>query len=130
MNDLIMINENENRVFCTLDLTDKENCIKLYNANEKCDKLLIDLVGKKINIDDVYMVEYFNNDIKKIKIIIFDNKNNKTYVSTALGIVSSLNQIINIFGYPPYDFEFEVIKKEIVTKKGEKGYILKLKACL
>ena len=130
MNDLIAINENENRVFCTLDLMDKENCIKLYNANENCDELLINLVGKKINIDDVYMTEYSNDETKKVKTIIFDNKNNKTYVSTAFGVVSSLNQIINIFGYPPYDFEFEIIKKEIVTKKGEKGYILKLKACL
>ena len=130
MNELITINENENRVFCTLDLMDKENCIKLYEASENCDELLIDLVGKKINIDDVYMTEYFNDDIKKVKTIIFDYKNKKTYVTTALGVASSLNQIINIFGYPPYDFEFEVIKKEIVTKKGEKGYILKLKACL
>lgn len=130
MNELISINENENRVFCTLDLMDKENSIKLYHANENCDELLINLVGKKINIDDIYMIEYLNDDIKKVKTIIFDNKKNKTYVSTAFGVVSSLNQIINIFGYPPYDFEFEVIKKEIVTKKGEKGYILKLKACL
>lgn len=130
MNDLITINENENRVFCTLDLMDKENCIKLYNANENCDELLINLVGQKIHIDDIYMTEYFTDETKKVKTIIFDDKNKKTYVSTAYGVVSSLNQIINIFGYPSYDFEFEIIKKEIVTKKGEKGYILKLKACL
>lgn len=114
-----LIVTNNKNMFCSLDMENQENKIKLYNATENVDLLLNDIVGQQIIIKDVYIEEYNSIDketgeIKtKYRTILFDEKG-KTYASGAYGIYNSLKKIFTIFGDPT---SWETLKVEVYKRK-------------
>lgn len=121
--------------FCTMDLTDKENKVKLYNSLQQCDVKINDIKGQVIEMADLFIEvkEVAERDEKtdeviydeegnvvlktRFRTIIFDTEG-KTYVSAAYGIYNSLKQIIPVFGNPSKE---EPIKVKVGTKKARNG---------
>lgn len=126
-----LIVTNNKNMFCSLDMEQKENKVKLYNATENVDVLLNDIVGQRIKMKDVYIEEYkeINKETGEFKYkyrtIIFD-ENGKTYASGAYGIYNSLRKIFTIFGDPSMweTLEVEVYKRK--TKNNTQTLCLKV----
>lgn len=118
-----LIVTNQRNMFCSLDLEEQENKVKLYNATEQCDVLLNDIVGQTIEIKDVYIEEYETVDKEtgevknKFRTILFGS-DGKTYASGAYGIYNSLRKIFTIFGDPT---QWESLKLKIYKRKTKTG---------
>lgn len=111
--------------YTTLDLSQEEDRVKLYNSLQKCDVRLIDIKGQTLEIADVFIErkdlvekDKDGNDIYNEKTgevltkphyrsVLFGT-DGKTYVSGAYGIYNSLNQIISIFGLPSKENPYKV----------------------
>lgn len=121
--------KNQDVKFTSLDLTKRENAVKLYNAMEECDVLLNDIKGQVIEVNNLYFerkeiadraesgeIIYNEDGTVKTKThyrTIFFGTDGKTYVTSAFGIYSSLQRIIPIFGYPT---EENILKLEITER--------------
>ena len=119
----------------TLDLNQKDNQVKMYNALQKCDIRLIDIKGQELVIAGLYVEEKdvperdANDNIivnestgeiktkKHFRTILFDNEG-KTYVSTAFGVYNSIKTIASVFGMPS---ETNQIKVKVDTRKLQNG---------
>lgn len=104
--------KNQNVTFTSLDLTKRENAVKLYNATENCDVLLNDIKGQTIEVNNIYFerkeiadrddngnVIYDEDGNVKLKThyrTIFFGTDGKTYVTSAFGVYQSLQRIIPI----------------------------------
>ena len=117
VSDNSMFASQEKQMFCTLDLAEKSNSVKLYNALQQCDVKINDLKGSEIEVVDLFVekkevaerdektdeiIYDENGEVKtktRFRTILFD-KDGKTYVSAAYGVYNSLRQIIPIFGNP------------------------------
>ena len=106
------------KMYCTMDLNDKENMVKLYNSLQECDVKLIDVKGSEIEVIDLFVEEkeVAVRDEKTDEIVIdketgeaktklrfrtiLFGSDGKTYVSAAYGVYNSLKQIVPIFGQP------------------------------
>lgn len=115
-NESIFQSKNK-EMFCTMDLEEKENMVKLYNSLQECDVKINDLKGSEIEVVDLFVekkevaerdektdeiIYDENGEVKtktRFRTILFD-KDGKTYVSAAYGVYNSLRQIIPIFGNP------------------------------
>ena len=115
-NESIFQSKNK-EMFCTMDLEEQENMVKLYNSLQECDVKINDLKGSEIEVVDLFVekkevaerdektdeiIYDENGEVKtktRFRTILFD-KDGKTYVSAAYGVYNSLRQIIPIFGNP------------------------------
>lgn len=129
-NELMVTEENvqiaqkkQSAGYCSIDLenADMKTKKKLFNALNKCDILINDIVGKTIKIKD-FIVQPYNeiNDEtgeykEKFRTIIFDDKGT-SYVSTAYGIRNILDKILQVFGEPA-TWGDELLEVKIVKKK-------------
>ena len=123
-------------MFCTMNLEEKENMVKLYNSLQECDVKLNDIKGSVITIVDIFVekkevperdektdeliVDEESGEVKtktKFRTILFDDEG-KTYVSSAYGIYNSLRQIIPIFNNPSKD---NPLKVKVGTRKLQNG---------
>lgn len=134
MNQVASLDENVRRI-TTLDLSSKENQIKLYNADTSCDVKLFDIKGQELTIVDVFVEEKnvvarnekdepIINEVtgevktkKNYRIVLFGD-DGKTYVSTAYGIYNSISRICGIFGNPSKE---NPIRVEVGTRKVKNG---------
>lgn len=126
-NDLIIKNDNLNneQTYCSLICKSTEERKQLFNALEKADVLLNDVVGTEINLKDVYIDKYTKIDEStgeqknKCRILLFD-ENGQTYATGSFGIFNVLGRIFQAFGTPNEwnePLKVKVIKKEIGNNK-------------
>lgn len=141
VSDNSMFASQEKQMFCTLDLAEKSNSVKLYNALQQCDVKINDVKGSVIEMKDVFIEvkdipERDSNDNvildeetgevvtkRHFRTIIFDTEG-KTYVSAAYGVYNSLRQIIPIFGNPSEDNIIKVKVGNKTTRTGKESLIL------
>ena len=128
-------------MFCTMDLEEKENMVKLYNSLQECDVKINDLKGSEIEVVDLFVekkevaerdektdevIYDENGEVKtktRFRTILFD-KDGKTYVSAAYGVYNSLRQIIPIFGNPTKENPIVVKVGTRKLKSGKESLIL------
>ena len=139
-NDSIFQSKNK-EMFCTMDLDQKENTIKLYNSLQSCDVKINDIKGSEIEVVDVFVEkkEVVERDEKtdevlydengevmtktRFRTILFD-KDGKTYVSAAYGVYNSLRQIIPIFGNPSLENPIVVKVGTRTLRTGKESLVL------
>ena len=139
-NESIFQSKNK-EMFCTMDLEEKENMIKLYNSLQECDVKINDLKGSEIEVVDLFVEKKEvaerdektdeiifdeNGEVKtktRFRTILFD-KDGKTYVSAAYGVYNSLRQIIPIFGNPTKENPIVVKVGTRKLKSGKESLIL------
>lgn len=133
---------NNSKKFCTMDLSDNDNKVALYNSLQQCDVLLNDIKGQVIEMKDVFIEqkEVVERD-EKTDEVIYDEETGEvktkthfrtiifgtdgtTYVSSAYGIYNSLRQIIPVFGNPSENNIIKVKVGEKTTRSGRKSLIL------
>lgn len=123
------------KMFCTMNLEEKENMVALYNSLQECDVKLNDIKGTSVEVSDVFVEEKeVSERDEKTGELILDEEGNpitktrfrtilfgtdgKTYVSAAYGVYNSLRQIISIFGNPSKE---NPIKVKVGTRKLRSG---------
>lgn len=100
-----LFTESKLKTYCSKLANTLEEKKELFNALEKCDVLLNDIVGQTIYIKDVYCEEkeFIDNETgeakTKYRTILFD-VDGKTYATGSYGIFNVLNKLINIYGLP------------------------------
>ena len=57
MNNELLLNNNDLKIYSSVKATSVEERKTVYNALEKCDVLLNDIIGTEINIKDFYIEE-------------------------------------------------------------------------
>lgn len=112
MNNELMINDNKQKIYSSINATTAEEKKKIYNALESCDALLNDLVGKEINIKDFYIEENHRDEVDEItketklkvkyRTILFDTEG-KTYATGSYGVYNALRKICLVYGYPTWE---------------------------
>lgn len=136
MNNLAIVNEDVSRkVGTTMNLDSKESRVKLYNGTENADVLINDIVGKTIDVQDVYIEAIPKEEIDektgevrtttKYRTILFDKKGT-TYATGSYGIYNSIVKLVNMFGEDLLHTEglkVEVVK--VPTKDGKTKLSLK-----
>lgn len=136
MNNLAIVNEDVSRkVGTTMNLDSKESRVKLYNGTENADVLINDIVGKTIDVQDVYIEAIPKEEIDektgevrtttKYRTILFDKKGT-TYATGSYGIYNSIVKLVNMFGEDLLHAEglkVEVVK--VPTKDGKTKLSLK-----
>lgn len=126
-NELVIFNKEnaEKQMFTTIDLEQKENKAKLFNASENADALANDCVGTKFILSDLYIerIPRINEETGeqeiKYRTILFD-ETGKTYVTTAYGVYNTVMKIISIYGIPyihEEGLEVEIAKGTTKDKK-------------
>lgn len=140
--DQTIFASSNSKKYCTMDLTEKENKVALYNSLQQCDVLLNDIKGQTIEMENVFIEqkEVPERD-EKTNEVLFDEKtgevktkthfrtilfatDGQTYVSSAYGIYNSLKQIIPVFGNPSKENVIKVKVGEKTTRSGRKSLIL------
>lgn len=124
-NDLTIIEEKANNKtsYIAKEIKTIDEKKKLFNALEKCDKVINDCVGEEITLSNVYIEvkEHVNEETgevkNKFKTILFD-KNGVSYVAGAYGIYNAIVRIMAIYGKPE-DWTEEV-RVKFVKKKIDK----------
>lgn len=133
-NNLVITNdgkafESEMKKFTTLDLTEKENQVKLYNSLQECDVRVNDIVGQTIEIAGVYIEErpVFDEETgetsRKFRTILY-GADGKTYVTGAYGVYNSLQTILSIFGNPSSENTISVVVGKKALRNGKESLIL------
>lgn len=111
MNNELMLSDNKQKIYSSINATTAEEKKKIYNALESCDALLNDMVGKEINIKDFYIEENHreetdelgeNKSTVKFRTILFDTEG-KTYATGSYGIYNALRKICLVYGYPTWE---------------------------
>lgn len=128
-NEIITKNENENvnneQTYCSMICKSNEERKNLFNALEKADVLLNDVVGTELNLKDVYLHKYtkLNEETgeveNKCRVLLFDDKG-QTYATGSFGIFNIIGRIFEVFGTPnewEEPLRVKVIKKEIGNNK-------------
>ena len=130
-NEILTKNENENenvnneQTYCSIICKSNEERKNLFNALEKADVLLNDVVGTEFNLKDVYLHKYtkLNEETgeveNKCRVLLFDD-NGQTYATGSFGIFNIIGRIFEVFGTPDEweePLRVKVIKKEIGNNK-------------
>ena len=144
INENISVIERERDIlkYSSLNLEEMEDKTKLYNALQKCDILLNDIKGQKINVTGVYIEKKKKAEIDELtgeiihnketgevtlkdayRTILFDDEG-KTYVTSSFGVFNSISQIIQIFGNPTKDNIIHVIVDEKETKNNKRKSLI------
>lgn len=127
MKNEIMINENQNneKTYCSLVCKTYEERKNLFNALERADVLLNDIVGSEIELKNVYLHKYekINEETgvveSKVRVLLFDSEG-KSYATGSFGIFNIIGRIFEAFGTPDMwgePLKVKVIKKDIDNNK-------------
>lgn len=117
--------------FTSLKAETRKDKIKLYNAINKEDHKLGDMINTVIEVVDVVAHEVVLEDEngvprKCVRMILVDSEGN-TYSSVAEGIISSMTKIFAIVGMPSWADEPVRMKcVSVTTRKGFKTNVLEL----
>lgn len=129
-------------MFCTMDLEEKENMVKLYNSLQECDVKINDIKGSEIEVVDVFVEkkEVAQRDEKTDEVLtdeetgevktktrfrsILYGSDGKTYVSAAYGVYNSLRQILPIFGNPSKENPITVKVGTRKLRSGKESLVL------
>ena len=134
MNQLIIFNNDttERQMYATLDMADKENKAKLFNATENADVLAMDCVNTEIVLKDVYIekIPKVNEETGEItykyRTILFDDEG-KTYASGAYGMYNTVAKILSIYGIEYlHDEGLKVVITKGSSKEGKNRLFLKI----
>ena len=111
MNNELMLNNNDLKIYSSVKANNVEERKNIYNALEKCDVLLNDIVGTEINIKDFYIEERHKVEtdestgevktITKYRTILFDTEG-KTYATGSYGVYNALRRICMVYGEPTW----------------------------
>lgn len=111
MNNELMLNNNDLKIYSSVKATSVEERKTVYNALEKCDVLLNDIIGTEINIKDFYIEERHKVEtdestgevktITKYRTILFDTEG-KTYATGSYGVYNALRRICMVYGEPTW----------------------------
>lgn len=136
MNNELMLNNNDDlKIFSSLKSVSVEDKKKVYNALEKCDILLNDIIGTEINIKDFYIEERKRNEedeesgevkrVTKYRTILFDTEG-KTYATGSYGVYNALRRICMVYGEPTWEegVLVKVDKKPIGNGKSQLTLVL------
>ena len=109
-NNEIMLSNNNQKIYSSIKASSVEEKKKLYNALEKCDALLNDIVGSEINIKDFYVEERIvteddedgnEKSVVKYRTILFDT-DGKSYATGSYGVYNALRRIVMVYGTPTW----------------------------
>lgn len=109
-NNEIMLSSNNQKIYSSIKASSVEEKKKLYNALEKCDALLNDIVGSEINIKDFYVEERIvteddedgnEKSVVKYRTILFDT-DGKSYATGSYGVYNALRRIVMVYGTPTW----------------------------
>lgn len=109
-NNEIMLSSNNQKIYSSIKASSVEEKKKLYNALEKCDALLNDIVGSEINIKDFYVEERIvteddedgnEKSVVKYRTILFD-VDGKSYATGSYGVYNALRRIVMVYGSPTW----------------------------
>lgn len=112
MNNELMLNNSDLKIYSSVKATTVEERKNVYNALEKCDVLLNDIVGTEINIKDFYIEERQKEEsdettgelktYTKYRTILFDTEG-KTYATGSYGVYNALRRICLVYGEPTWN---------------------------
>lgn len=115
----IITNEESNKKeFIACEVKTAEEKKKLFNALNKCDKILNDCVGEEMMLANAYIEckEVSNEETGEItkdyKTIIFDDKGT-SYVTKSYSFYRALSTILQIYDISKEPIKIKIIKKEI-----------------
>lgn len=135
MNNELMLNNNDLKIYSSVKATTVDERKAVYNALEKCDVLLNDIVGTEINVKDFYIEERQKNEeneetgevknITKYRTILFDTEG-KTYATGSYGVYNALRRICLVYGEPTWNdgVLVRVEKKPIGNGKSQLTLVL------
>lgn len=135
MNNELMLNNNDLKIYSSVKATSVDERKAVYNALEKCDVLLNDIVGTEINIKDFYIEERNREEtdeetgevkyITKYRTILFDI-DGKTYATGSYGVYNALRRICMVYGEPTWNegVLVKVDKKPIGNGKSQLTLVL------
>lgn len=111
MNNELMLNNNNLNIYSSIKANTVEEKKNVYNALEKCDVLLNDIVGTEINVKDFYIEERHKEEVNeetgevksvvKYRTILFDT-DGKTYATGSYGVYNALRRICLVYGEPTW----------------------------
>ncbi len=111
MNNELMLNNNNLNIYSSIKANTVEEKKNVYNALEKCDVLLNDIVGTEINVKDFYIEERHKEEVNeetgevksvvKYRTILFD-LDGKTYATGSYGVYNALRRICLVYGEPTW----------------------------
>lgn len=134
-NNELMLNNNDLKIYSSVKATNVEERKSIYNALEKCDVLLNDIVGTEINIKDFYIEERHKEELSedsgevknvvKYRTILFDTEG-KTYATGSFGVYNALRRICLVYGEPTWTdgVKVRVEKKPIGNGKTQLTLVL------
>lgn len=133
-NNEIMLSSNNQKIYSSIKASSVEEKKKLYNALEKCDALLNDIVGTEINIKDFYVEERIvteddedgnEKSVVKYRTILFDT-DGKSYATGSYGVYNALRRIVMVYGSPTWEegVLVKVEKKPIKNGKTQLTLVL------
>ena len=132
-NELSLVKEQTNNVYCTFELNTEDAKRKLYNAMEECDVLLNDVINQEIKLKDYYIEAHevvvkddkgnpVMNEVTgevrtriKYRSILFDEAG-QTYATGAYGVFNALGKLEYLYDKPSTwksPITIKVIKKNI-----------------
>lgn len=135
MNNELMLNNNDLKIYSSVKATTVEERKAVYNALEKCDILLNDIVGTEINVKDFYIEERHKTEeneetgevknVTKYRTILFD-VDGKTYATGSYGVYNALRRICLVYGEPTWNdgVLVRVEKKPIGNGKSQLTLVL------
>lgn len=113
----------EENTIMSFEQTDFESKKRIYNALNKADAGLKEMLNREINLVDVAVVGTMRTNpetgevVQLHRSVLFDGNGN-TYVSMSEGVYNSLKRISEIFGTLHFDNPLVIIPREIKTKNG------------
>lgn len=135
MNNELMLNNEDLKIYSSVKATTVEERKTVYNALEKCDILLNDIIGTEINVKDFYIeerhkeeIDETTGEIKKVvkyRTILFDT-DGKTYATGSYGVYNALRRICLVYGEPTWNegVLVKVDKKPIGNGKSQLTLVL------
>ena len=119
--------ENQTKGFYTSMKGDTvEEKAKLFNAMNNPDKRISDMIGKIINVKDVFVeeVRFADEETGEItyapRIVVIDT-NGESYQAVSVGVMSAFKKLFQLFGQPTWP---EGIPLEVKQVKNGKNNIL------
>ena len=117
---------NSNSTYCSFKPKTDEERKALFNASEKCDVLLNDIVGQEVEVKNVMINEYPRKNketgegmTKGHRTILFDSKG-KTYVTASNYFFIAIGKLIATFGEPntwENPIKIKIVKKDVKNGK-------------
>lgn len=119
--------ENQTKAFYTSMKGDTvEEKSKLFNAMNNPDKRISDMIGKIINVKDVFVeeVRFADEETGEItyapRIVVIDT-NGESYQAVSVGVMSAFKKLFQLFGQPTWT---DGIPLEVKQVKNGKNNIL------